>query len=65
MRAVAAKSPKAIPPLLRETRDTTSPLSSTTIHVDVADAESSPRMIPIGIAQSSRKNVVKRSSVSG
>ncbi len=65
MRAVAMASPPAIPAPVLVARETTCPLSVTTVTVEVAVADSRDRMMAIGITQISRKKVVSRSSFSG
>jgi hypothetical protein len=62
---VANQSPAAIPPPVLATSGTVSPVFATTITVELAVDESAARMIMIGMAQISRKNVVNRSSFSG
>jgi hypothetical protein len=65
MSIVAMKSPVTIPPPVVVIRDTVSPDSVTTVAVESEVAESNDRMMMIGMAQISRKNVVNRSSFSG
>ena len=54
-----------MPPLVLVTCDTVLPVSVTTVNVESAAAERSVRMMMIGMARISRKNVVTRFSFSG
>ena len=65
MSSVAPKSPAAMPPPVSVARDTTSPVLVTTVTVEVEVAESSDRMMMIGMLANSLKKVVNRSSFSG
>ncbi len=62
---MATARPPRIPPPLVVTRLTVSPVSVATYAVVSESAEISARMITIGMAQTSRKNVVNRSSFAG
>jgi hypothetical protein len=62
---VATNRPAPIPPPVLVTLDTVSPVSVTTVTVELAVADSNDRMMKIGMIQINRKNVVNRSSFSG